>query len=282
MLSSAIEGAQKRLEGINYSKRLNVLEYDNVMNTQRKIIYEQRDKVLRGESVHAQLLKMMEDQCSKVISEHTNPKVDWKDWDLTGLNQSIAKQLAVVPKGEKYFSDSILSALTVEELTKKLKENVLARYEQVQGMADEVHFNLAEYERNMFLRIIDSQWTAHIDDMDELRRNVALYAYGQQDPVAVYKKEGFGMFNDMIGRIQERLVSNFTHITEIKPNEKVDRRKQVGEEVQATTEDGKTFTRTKDTIVKGKIPSRNDPCPCGACWPDGRPKKYKECCGKDK
>ena len=271
------------VEGVNYSKRLNVLEYDNVMNTQRKIIYEQRDKVLRGESVHDQITKMMTDQCKKVVKEHTNPKLDWKEWDLDGLNQAIAKELAIVQKGEKYFSESVLSALTVDELTEKLTENVLARYQQVGDMAAEANFNLPEFERNLFLRVIDGQWTAHIDDMDELRRNVMLYAYGQQDPVAVYKKEGYTMFNDMIGRIQERIVGNLTHISEIKRDEKVGRRTQVGEEVTATTSgDGKTFTRTRDTIVKGKIPSRNDPCPCGACWPDGRPKKYKECCGKDK
>lgn len=284
LLSAAIESAQKRLEGINYGKRLNVLEYDNVMNTQRKIIYEQRDKVLRGESVHDQIIKMMRDQCKKVVKAHTNPKLDWKEWDLDGLNTDIAKQLAIVPKGEKYFSESVLSALTVDELTEKLTDNVLARYEQVGDMAADANFNLAEFERNLFLRVIDGQWTAHIDDMDELRRNVMLYAYGQQDPVAVYKKEGFDMFNAMIDRMQERIVGNLTHISEIKRDEKVERRKQVGEEVNATaaSDDGKTFTRTRETIIKGRIPSRNDPCPCGACWPDGRPKKYKECCGKDK
>ena len=281
MLSRAIEGAQKRLEGINYSKRLNVLEYDNVMNTQRKIIYEQRDKVLRGESVHEQIIKMMEDQSKKVVNEHTNPKTDWNDWDNEGLNQDIAKKLAIVPKGESYFSDTVLSALSVDELTAKLTENVLARYAQIYAQAEELNFNIAEFERNLFLRVIDNQWTNHIDDMDELRRNVMLYAYGQQDPVAVYKKEGFGMFNDMIGRIQEHIVGNLTHISEIKRDEKVQKRQQVGEEVQATTSDGRPFTRTKEPIVKGKLPSRNDPCPCGACWPDGRPKKYKDCCGKD-
>ena len=252
------------------------------MNTQRKIIYEQRDKVLRGESVHDQIVKMMEDQCGKAIKEHTNPKTDWKEWDVEGLNQEIAKELAIVPKGERYFSESVVGSLTVDELRAKLVEQVLARYEQVGEMAVDANFNLAEFERNLFLRVIDGQWTAHIDDMDELRRNVMLYAYGQQDPVAVYKKEGFDMFNSMIGRIQERIVGNLTHISEIKRDEKVGRRTQVGEEVQATTADGKTFTRTRDTIHKGNIPSRNDPCPCGACWPDGRPKKYKECCGKDK
>lgn len=284
LLSAAIESAQKRLEGINYAKRLNVLEYDNVMNTQRKIIYEQRDKVLRGESVHDQIIKMMRDQCKKVVKAHTNPKLDWKEWDLDGLNADIAKQLAIVPKGEKYFSESVLSALTVDELTEKLTDNVLARYEQVGDMAADANFNLAEFERNLFLRVIDGQWTAHIDDMDELRRNVMLYAYGQQDPVAVYKKEGYEMFNAMIDRMQERIVGNLTHISEIKRDEKVEKRRQVGEEVNATaaSDDGKTFTRTRETIVKGRIPSRNDPCPCGACWPDGRPKKYKECCGKDK
>ena len=281
LLSRVIEGAQKRLEGINYSKRLNVLEYDNVMNTQRKIIYEQRDKVLRGESVHEQIIKMMEDQAKKVVKDYTNPKTDWNDWDTEGLNQDIAKKLAIVPKGEKYFSDTVLSALSVDELIAKLTENILARYAQIYAQAEELNFNIAEFERNLFLRVIDNQWTNHIDDMDELRRNVMLYAYGQQDPVAVYKKEGFGMFNDMIGRIQEHIVGNLTHISEIRRDEKVQKRQQVGEEVQATTSDGRKFTRTKETIVKGKLPSRNDPCPCGACWPDGRPKKYKDCCGKD-
>lgn len=122
---------------------------------------------------------------------------------------------------------------------------------------------------------------AHIDEMDDLRRNVGLYAYGQQNPVMVYKKEGYEMFEEMTGRIQEHIVGNLTHISEIKKDEKVQKRRQVGEEVRATADDGSTFTESKETIVKSKLPSRNDPCPCGACWPDGTPKKYKDCCGKN-
>ncbi len=282
MLSGAIEMAQKRLEGINYSKRLNVLEYDNVMNTQRKIIYGERDKVLRGESVHEQILTMLKDQAFKVVKKYTNPKTDWNEWDNEGLNRAIAQQLAIVPKGEVFFSDTVLSSLSAEEVGEKLAGSVLGRYDEICRQADEVGFNLAEFERNLFLRVIDNQWMAHIDEMDDLRRNVGLYAYGQQDPVMVYKKEGYEMFGDMTGRIQEHIVGNLTHISEIKRDEKVQQRKQVGEEVRASAGDNSAkFTESKETIVKAKLPSRNEPCPCGACWPDGTPKKYKDCCGKN-
>ncbi len=282
LLSSAIEMAQKRLEGINYSRRLNVLEYDNVMNTQRKIIYDERNKVLRGESVHEQILKMIKDQVKKVISDHCNAKQDWNDWDIVGLNQDISKKLAIVPKGEVYFSDTVLSSLSFEELCDKLTENVLARYDEVCKQAEEAEFNIAEYERNLFLRVIDGQWTGHIDEMDDLRRNVGLYAYGQQDPILIYKKEGYEMFENMVARIQENIVATLTHISGIQRNEKVERRKQVAEETSAgAATDGKKFTPSKETIVKSKLPSRNDPCPCGACYEDGTPKKYKDCCGKN-
>lgn len=281
MLSGAIEMAQKRLEGINYGKRLHVLEYDNVMNVQRKIIYEQRDRVLRGESVHEQIVKMMGDQARAAVHKHTNPKTDWNDWDNEALNRDIAQQLAIVPKGEVYFSDAVLSSLASEELAEKLVGAVLARYEDICKQAEEVNFNIAEFERNLFLRVIDNQWMGHIDEMDDLRRNVGLYAYGQQDPVMVYKKEGYEMFENMTARIQEHIVGNLTHISEIKRDEKVQQRRQVGEETRAVADDGSKFTETKETIVKSKMPSRNDPCPCGACWPDGTPKKYKDCCGKN-
>ena len=280
MLSGAIEMAQKRLEGINYSRRLNVLEYDNVMNTQRKIIYEQRDKVLRGESVHDQILKMMNDQARAVVAKHTNPKTDWNEWDVEGLNRDIAQQLAIVPKGSVYFSEDDLKPLSSGEVADKLADAVLKRYAEICAQADEVNFNIAEFERNLFLRVIDNQWMGHIDEMDDLRRNVGLYAYGQQNPVLVYKKEGYEMFEAMTARIQEHIVGNLTHISEIKRDEKVQRRRQVMEETHATADDAK-FTESKETIVKSKLPSRNDPCPCGACWPDGTPKKYKDCCGKN-
>ena len=280
MLSGAIEMAQKRLEGINYSRRLNVLEYDNVMNVQRKIIYEQRDKVLRGESVHDQILKMMNDQARAVVAKHTNPKTDWNEWDVEGLNRDIAQQLAIVPKGSVYFSEDDLKPLSSGEVADKLADAVLKRYAEICAQADEVNFNIAEFERNLFLRVIDNQWMGHIDEMDDLRRNVGLYAYGQQNPVLVYKKEGYEMFEAMTARIQEHIVGNLTHISEIKRDEKVQRRRQVMEETHATADDAK-FTESKETIVKSKLPSRNDPCPCGACWPDGTPKKYKDCCGKN-
>ncbi len=280
MLSGAIEMAQKRLEGINYSRRLNVLEYDNVMNVQRKIIYEQRDKVLRGESVHDQILKMMNDQARAVVAKHTNPKTDWNEWDVEGLNRDIAQQLAIVPKGSVYFSEDDLKPLSSGEVADKLADAVLKRYAEICAQADEVNFNIAEFERNLFLRVIDNQWMGHIDEMDDLRRNVGLYAYGQQNPVLVYKKEGYEMFEAMTARIQVHIVGNLTHISEIKRDEKVQRRRQVMEETHATADDAK-FTESKETIVKSKLPSRNDPCPCGACWPDGTPKKYKDCCGKN-
>ena len=182
--------------------------------------------------------------------------------------------------GEVYFSDAVLSTLTAEELKKKLTDNVLAHNQLICDQASQVGMDMSEYERNLFLRVIDNQWMAHIDEMSDLRQNVGLYAYGQQDPLIIYKKEGREMFQAMISRIHEHIVGNLTHITEIKVKENPIERKQAGEEINASLSDGKTFKASTETIKKDKVPDRNSPCPCGSTWPDGTPKKYKDCCGK--
>ncbi len=279
MLTGAIEMAQKRLEGMNYSRRLNVLEYDNVMNVQRKIIYGERNNVLEGKSVHEKITDMMKRQCRTVMDAYVDPKKDWNDWDCDGLNRELAQKLVIVERGKQYFTEDVLSTLSPEELTDTLEKDVIGHYEGVCAQAEELGFNMAEFERSRFLQAIDQQWMDHIDDMSELRQNVGLYAYGQQDPVIVYKKEGFEMFEAMMQRIRDHLLAQLTHIVEIKVREPI-KRVQQGEEVTAGSGDGKTFSATKETIVKAKTPQRNDPCPCGATWPDGTPKKYKDCCGK--
>ena len=279
MLTGAIEMAQKTLEGMNYSRRLSVLEYDNVMNVQRKIIYGERNNVLEGNSVHDKIIDMMKRQCEVVLNKYVDPKKDWNEWDKTELNKELAQKLVIVNRGEVYFTDEILSSLSHEELLEKLKNDVIGHYESITEHANELGFNMAEFERSRFLQAIDQQWMDHIDDMDELRQNVGLYAYGQQDPVIVYKKEGFEMFEAMMQRIRDHLLGQLTHIVDIKVKDPI-KRVQQGEEVSASTTEGKTFSASKETIVKAKVPQRNDPCPCGATWPDGTPKKYKDCCGK--
>jgi len=277
VLSNAIENAQKRVESRNFQSRKHVLEYDNVMNTQRGIIYEQRRRVLDGEDVGDHIHQMIKDVVDSSV----------RSGFAGGLDRDALKELAKPFMGlflRPYDVDSItddeLKNITPEDLISRFMTRADAVYEArtremgtIPGTQTQV---MPELERMILLRVVDEYWMDHIDAMHELRQNVGLRAYAQVNPVDEYKREGFDMFEAMINGIKEEVMRRMytVRLTGGNPLE----RKAVAKNV-TTSGDG---TVKKQPVRAAKKPGRNDPCPCGKWKADGsRPLKYKECCGRN-
>ena len=263
MLSSAIENAQKKIEGNNFGIRKNLLEFDRVNNEQREVIYKERRRVLNGESMRDTIYKMITDEVENCVNSVIPEDGSAEDWDVQELNNVL---LPIIPLKRIQLDDEMLKHGTREDLAQKLKEEAVKVYE-----AKEAEFpdpdQIREVERIILLRVIDNKWMDHIDDMDQLREGIGLQAYGQRDPVVEYKFAGFDMFNAMIDSITEETVKALTHI---KIEQKVER-EQVAK-VTGTNKDESQPAQPKRRTTKKVQP--NDPCPCGS----GR--KYKQCCGR--
>ena len=263
MLSSAIENAQKKIEGNNFGIRKNLLEFDRVNNEQREVIYKERRRVLDGESMRDTIYKMITDEVENCVNSVIPEDGSAEDWDVQELNNVL---LPIIPLKKIQLDDEMLKHGTREDLAQKLKEEAVKVYE-----AKEAEFpdpdQIREVERIILLRVIDNKWMDHIDDMDQLREGIGLQAYGQRDPVVEYKFAGFDMFNAMIDSITEETVKALTHI---KIEQKVER-EQVAK-VTGTNKDESQPAQPKRRTTKKVQP--NDPCPCGS----GR--KYKQCCGR--
>lgn len=260
MLSNSIENAQKKVEGKNFSIRKHVLQYDDVMNKQREVIYNERQKVLEGENMKDHIFGMVEALVDSAVDIYTADGQFPEEWDLDGLKDYLTGQF--LPKGRLDFGDT-------EELTREsLKENVLKTAEDVyaEKEAEVGEERMREVERVILLRIIDQKWMDHIDDMDQLKQGINLRAIGQQDPVRAYQVEGYDMFQAMTHSIQEDTVK---YLFRIDPEATVER-KAVAK--PSTASHGKVQQKT---VVKGERVGRNDPCPCGSG------KKYKKCHGKN-
>ncbi|HEY8423555.1 MAG TPA: preprotein translocase subunit SecA [Clostridia bacterium] len=277
MLTRIIENAQKKVEGRNFSIRRHVLEYDNVMNTQRTIIYSQRNKVLMGESVHDEILDMMRHQAEVITHFYANPNTDWQEWDIENFNKDIQRYL--LPEEKEFLTEERLSQWDFDDIIENLYNAMLTYYDKKREQAFALGINFDEVERVVLLRVVDTQWMEHIDAMDVLRRGIGLRAYGQQDPVIAYKKEGFEMFDEMIERIKEQTVQFLMRVNIERAPLK---REQKTVETQATHDTSMTQQRTAGPVTKGprpavsqKVAGRNDPCPCGSG------KKFKNCCGKN-
>ena len=273
MLTRQIENAQRNIEGQNYTTRRQVLEYDNVMNVQRTIIYGERNKVLDGINAHDQILKMMRDQVDKLVAAYTDERVDWDEWDYETLNKEIERRL--LPGEEDFLTQERMEKWALDEIKEQLYEAVRSAYEDKIAEADALGkeanapIDFSEIERVIMLRVIDSKWMDHIDSMDQLRKGIVLKAYGNQDPVAAYKKAGLEMFEDMTAKMEEEIVSLLMHVNV----ERAPRREEQKIEM-VTNRNGGASPAAK--AVKAGSVGRNDPCPCGSG------KKYKECCmGKD-
>ncbi|MBQ2933686.1 MAG: preprotein translocase subunit SecA [Clostridia bacterium] len=261
MLSKRIESAQKRKEGINFASRKNVLEYDDVMNTQRELIYEQRNRVLNGESIKDTVIKMIDDTIDIYTKIYLNDDED-NDRDIKGLREHFGGWIIDIDDTE--FTSEKLYGLEVEEVAEKLKAVAHEKYE-----AREAEFGsnvMREIERVVLLRSVDSNWMDHIDAMDQLRQGIGLRGYGQHNPVVEYRNESYDMFSAMTDAIREQ-TAKLALSVRVRKNEEV-KREKVAEETNAG--DNKPLT------VRGKgVVSKNALCPCGSG------KKYKRCCGKD-
>lgn len=263
MLTNTIENAQKKLESRNFAIRKNVLQYDDVMNRQREIIYSQRDKVLNGEDMKDYIQKMLEETIEANVKSYITGE-DKDAWNFEGLRDHYMGWLTT-PDDFRY--DRVeLENTEVDYIIKMLTERAKELY---QKREEEFGSNLMrEIERVMLLRMVDTKWMDHIDAMEELKKGISLRAYAQKDPVVEYRIEGFDMFDEMIASIQEDTVRLCLTIQIRKEEEP--KREQVAKPIEPASDKTDSTSRT----VKKK-PGRNDPCPCGSG------KKYKKCCGKD-
>jgi preprotein translocase subunit SecA len=281
ILSNAIEQAQKKVESRNFQARKHVLEYDDVMNTQRTLIYAQRRKVLDGEDIKANIQGMTSDVIDSAISA------------AVGEHEAITEQSVleeIVKPFEQLFlrktdipKVSASGKLSHEELKDLLYSKAIAVYEAKEKdlglLPDSETPLMRELERVIMLRVVDEYWTEHIDAMEELRDGVRLRAYGQINPVDEYKREGYDMFEAMIGGIKEEVVRRL-FIARVKKEQSLER-KSVAKNPNAINNAGGDDSVKKQPVKKGQKVGRNDPCPCGKKRPNGLPMKYKDCCGRD-
>jgi preprotein translocase subunit SecA len=280
ILSNAIEQAQKKVESRNFQSRKHVLEYDDVMNTQRTLIYEQRRKVLDGEELKITILSMIKDFIESSVNESFAGKTNLTD--SSELDEIIAPfERLFLRKGDITFS--AVNKKSPEELIELLTEKATAVYEAKEkelGLIPETDTPLMrELERVIMLRVVDEYWTEHIDAMEELRDGVRLRAYGQTNPVDEYKREGYDMFESMIGGIKDEVVRRL-FIARVKKEQSLER-KSVSKNASAVSNVGGDDSVKKQPVKKGQKIGRNDPCPCGKLRPNGLPMKYKDCCGRD-
>lgn len=261
MLSNAIESAQRRVEGKNFDIRKHVLQYDDVMNKQREVIYAQRKQVLNGENLKDSFIKMIESVVDSIINVYCSesPHPDFWDWEgMTSYFEDIFLNRGVLDEIRQN-----LEELTAEDLKEKILTEVLKAYEgKEQEFGSEL---MRELERVVLLRVVDEKWMDHIDAMDQLRYGIGLRAYGQRDPVVEYKFEGFEMFEEMVKNIQEDALRMLLRLKK----EHIIQRQKVAEPASATHGDG----AAKPVVRSSTKVGRNDPCPCGSG------KKYKKCCG---
>ena len=263
-ISKAIENAQKRVEGQNFDIRKHLLEYDDVMNKQRKVIYEQRKKVLRGESLWEDIKEMVEEVTDDLLYGYVNEKAHHDEWNLQGLDDAVLKQFNL--KLNIMNSAQITSADSIRELIIQKVEELLHSKEQNFGK------DLMDYLlKVIMLQAIDYHWKDHLLSMDHLKEGIGLRGYGQKDPVREYQREGYEMFMEMISRIKMDTLEKVC-LVEIQRKEEVEeiRQKQKEDYILSRGED---VPATETVKREGQKVGRNDPCPCGSG------KKYKKCCG---
>ncbi len=260
MLSKTIEGAQKRKEGINFAARKNVLEYDDVMNKQRELIYNQRNRVLDGENLKETVLKMIDDTIDIYTKIYLSEDSEDSVRDINGLHDYFNGW--IIDSDNTDFTREKLQGLETEEVAQRLKAAAHKKYDEREAEFGETV--MREVERVVLLRSVDTNWMDHIDAMDQLRQGIGLRGYGQHNPVVEYRNESYDMFAAMTDAIREQ-TAKLALSVRVRKNEDV-KREKVAEE---TSNGGKPLT------VRGKgVVSKNAPCPCGSG------KKYKKCCGR--
>lgn len=264
MLSNAIEKAQKRIESNNFGIRKNLLEYDQVNNEQREVIYSERRKVLNGESMRDTIYRMITDTVEAYVNSCIGDDQSPSEWDLDELNKQL---LPIIPLSPIQLTDEQKKRMKKNDLLQQLKEEAVKLYEAKEAEFPEVE-HIRELERVILLKVIDHKWMDHIDDMDQLRQGIGLQAYGQRQPIVEYKFQGYEMFEAMITAIREDTVKALMHV---RVEQKVER-EQVAKVTGTNRDDSVANTPVRRASKKVQP---NDPCPCGS----GR--KYKHCCGRN-
>ncbi|MBO4815866.1 MAG: preprotein translocase subunit SecA [Clostridia bacterium] len=274
ILSKAVESAQRRVEGKHFSIRKNVLQYDDVMNTQREIIYKQRREVLDGENIHESILKMIESVAEDIVTSY----IQDQEFNKEGFLQEIKTYFGITSL-DSLNSKNEAKIFNESKLFEELKQKAFEKYE---AKAKEVgEDQLPELERVVMLKVVDQKWMDHIDAMDELKDGIGLRAYGQKDPVVQYRIEGFDMFDEMVNSIKHDVVKILLNINRAQNLERKQTVRITNQRLQEMANDirrdipkeSKEVTHTPIVNNQPKV-GRNDPCPCGSG------KKYKNCCGK--
>lgn len=263
LLSNSIENAQKNLEGRNFDSRKHVLQYDEVMNTQRKIIYKQRQAVLDGEDVSGTIKNMMAAIIDSAIDDYIGISDIPEDWNLRALTEFANTNLAA--NGEFEIKDDELDSITKVDIRDRLNEIAEKRYQEQEELFGD---NMREIERVILLRVVDTLWMDHLDEMEHVKREIGLRAYGEHDPVVEYRNVGSELYDGMLEAIKRDTVR---YILTVKPRPQVEIKR---EQVAKPMDTGSDGSLGKQPIRIKKAPGRNDPCPCGSG------KKYKQCCGR--
>lgn len=263
-ITSFIEKAQKKIENNNFGIRKNLLDYDQVMNEQREVIYKERRRVLDGENMRDVIFHMINDTVEEIVDRNILEDSDPAEWDMKALNQEL---LDIFPMEKIRLSEEQLKKIQKKDLIQQIKEMASKLYEEKETEFPEQEM-IREAERVILLRVIDRKWMDHIDDMDQMRQGIGLRALGQRDPLVEYKFVGYDMFNEMTASIRQDTVKAMLHI---RVEQKVER-----EEVAKVTGTNKDDSSVREPIKRksAKI-GRNDPCPCGSGL------KYKQCCGRN-
>ncbi|NBI07355.1 preprotein translocase subunit SecA [Senegalia massiliensis] len=261
LLNRSIESAQSKVEGKNFGIRKNVLQYDDVMNKQREVIYKERKRVLEGENMKDYIFSMIKDMVDGVVEMYSASSKYSEEWDYEGMENYLSPMFLEDEKLNIEDKEDI----TKEELKEKIYTKAIEKYEEKEEEVGSEQ--LRELERVILLRVVDSKWMEHIDAMDQLRQGIGLRAMGNEDPVRAYQVEGYDMFNEMIKNIQEETVK---YLYNLEAEEKIER-KRVAKVTGSSHGNKKPVQKT---VVKGEKIGRNDPCPCGSG------KKYKKCCGR--
>ena len=269
MLTGQIENAQKRIEARNYEIRKNVLKYDDVMNEQRKEIYEQRKQVLEGRDMHETIVKMADKLIEEAVATYCGNGDEYADWDMEGLTQYLERLCIRI--GFFKAHEEAFKTVDKEELIAKLKQEARDFYALREKGFELIHIDPRELERVVLLSCVDRRWMDHIDAMDQLRDGIGLRAYGNKNPITEYQIEGYDMFDEMVHFIREDTVRRMYQARINIPQQ----RKEVAEPKETNLEQAKAAGGPSGPKRVQKQVGRNDPCPCGSG------KKYKNCCGRD-
>lgn len=270
LVSRGVENAQKKVEGHNFDIRKHLLEYDDVMNKQREVIYSLRKNVLAGEGVEEIIDNIIDEEVEHLIEKWIDPKAAPEDWDIQGLKQNVFRLFALQPQiGPEDIGEDSFHAQKPEDLRSLIREQIQEAYREKERLFGKEE--LEELERLILLNVIDDKWVTHLQDMDHMKEGIGLRGYGQLDPLREYQKEGFALFESLMERVREETLSTLFRIQMLRraAEEQAPPKKKKTLHMSHGDEDGAAATVKR----QGKKIGRNDPCPCGSG------KKYKKCCG---